>query len=148
MADVNVYASKGIELQKGDGGSPEIYAKVGGVQDMPAIQTAKSVKDRTGIGDKNHDKGLGIGEPGNFSLTLFWDPDEASHSSLITAHNDETKDNYRIVCPDSPATVYEFKSLISSYSTPYAGIDGDLMWDVSFELVENDYGEIVTKNPA
>lgn len=148
MTDVNVTASKGTTLSAGDGASPEVFTEIAGIQDMPAIKTSKSVKDRTDLGDTNRDKGLGIGEPGNFSLTLFWDPDQETYSIITTAHTNATKDNYRIECPDSPSTVYEIKALISGYSTPYAGVDGDLMWDVHFELVENDHGEIVTKDPS
>ncbi len=148
MTDVNVTASKGIILEIGDSASPEVFKTIGGIQDMPAINTAKSTKDRTDLGDTNRDYGLGIGEPPTFSLTCFWDPDDEGYSPVTTAHTDETKNNYHITCPDSPSTVYEFKSLVTGYSTPYAGVDGDLMWDINFQLCENDQGEIVTKDPS
>lgn len=148
MTSVNVTASQGITLSVGDGASPETFTEIAGIQDMPAISTAKSVKDRTDLGDANRDYGLGIGEPPSFSLTLFWDQSQTTYSTITTAHSNETEDNYQITCPDSPATVYEFKALLTGYSTPYAGVDGDLMWDINFQLIENDQGEIVTKDPS
>jgi len=130
----------------GDGASPEVFTTIAGIQDMPAIQTSKSVKDRTDLSDSNRDHGLGIGEPPAFTLTLFWDPNQATYSTITTAHTNETKDNYRVTTPDSPASNYTFKALVSGWSTPYAGVDGDLMWDVDFQCVENDNSEIVTKS--
>ena len=148
MTDVNVTASKGITLGIGDGADPEVFNTIGGIQDMPAINAAKSTKDRTDLGDTNRDYGLGIGEPPSFSLTAFWDPNDAAHEPIVTAHTDETKNNYQITCPNDPVTVYEFKALVTGYSTPYAGVDGDLMWDINFQLTENDQGAIMTKNPG
>ena len=145
MTTANVTASKGITLGIGDGASPETFTTIAGIQDMPAISTAKSVKDQTGLEDDNRDYGLGIGEPPSFTLTAFWDPDQTTYSTITTAHTNESKDNYRITCPDSPASTYTFKALVTGWSTPYAGVDGDLMWDINFQLVENDDGVIVTK---
>jgi hypothetical protein len=144
MTDVNVTNSKGTILAKGDGASPEVFTKIAGIQDMPAINSSKSVKDRTDLSDTVRDKGLGIGEPGAFTLTLFWDESETTQVALITEHTNETKCNYQVQFPDSPQSLRTFKALISGYSTPYGGVDGDLMWDVTFDLVENDNGEIIT----
>lgn len=145
MTTANVTNAKGILLYKGDGGSPEAFTtSVVGIQDMPSIASAKSVKDRTDLGDTNRDYGLGIGEPPSFTLTAFWDPINATHAALITEHEDETKCNYRVSVPTSPAKTFTFRALISSYTTPYAGVDGDLMWDITFQLCENDNGEIIT----
>jgi len=146
MTDVSVTASKGLLLKKGDGASPEVFTSVAGIQDMPAISTAKSVKDQTDLSDSIKDYGLGIGEPPSISLTLFWDVDQTPHTALITEHTNETKSNYQILCPDSPATTYTFRALVTGWSTPYSGVDGDLMWDVNFQLVENESSEIVTKS--
>ncbi len=145
MTTANVTASKGTILAKGDGASPEVFTAIVGIQDMPSISSAKSVKDRTDLGDDNRDYGLGIGEPPSITLTCFWDPGNTQHAALITEHTNETKCNYQVQCPDSPSTTYTFKALVPSYTTPYAGVDGDLMWDVTFQLCENDDGVIITK---
>lgn len=145
MTTANVTNSKGILLYKGDGASPEAFTTaVVGIQDMPSIASAKSVKDRTDLSDGNRDYGLGIGEPPSFTLNCFWDPVDTTHAALITEHSNETKCNYRATVPTSPAKTYTFKALISSYTTPYGGVDGDLMWDITFQLVENDDGAIIT----
>lgn len=145
MTDVNVTNSKGTILAKGDAASPEVFSKIAGIQDMPAINSAKSVKDRTDLSDSVRDYGLGIMEPPSITLTLFWDPNETTQNALITEHNNETKSNYQVQCPDSPSTTYTFQALIPSYTTPYGGVDGDLMWDVTFQLCENDDAVIITK---
>lgn len=148
MTDVSVTASKGIKLEKGDGEATEAFTVVAGIQDMPAMFSEKSVKDRTDLTDTIRDYGLGIGEPPRISFSLFWDPAQANHTALIAEHDNETKSNYRVVCPDTNSTTYTFKALVPKYSTPYAGVDGDLVWDVDFQLVKNDEGKIVTKGTA
>lgn len=145
MTTANVTNSKGTVLAKGDGASPEVFTAIVGIQDMPAINSAKSVKDRTDLTDDVRDYGLGIMEPPSITLTCFWDYSNAQHTALITEHTAETKSNYQVQCPDSPSTTYTFQALISSYTTPYGGVDGDLMWDITFQLVENDDGVIITK---
>lgn len=138
--------SKGIELQKGDGASPETFTKIGGITDMPAINSEKSTIDVTSIDDSNRHYDYGIGEPPSFTLTLWWNDDDAQQKELITEHQNETESNYKIVCPDSPSTEYEFKAIIPSYSTPYGGINDMLQQDFTFQLNENDNGDIITKS--
>lgn len=140
--------SKGIELQKGDGSSPESFTKIGGITDMPAINSEKSTIEVTSISDDNRHYDYGIGEPPSFTLTMYWNDDDDQQAALITEHQEETESNYRIVCPDSPSTEYEFKAIVTSYSTPYGGINDMLQQDFTFQLNENDHGEIVTKNPS
>ncbi len=139
-------AAKGIQLQKGDGASPETFTKIAGITDMPAINSAKSTIEDTSIDDSNRHYNYGIGEPPSFTLTLYWDTDDTEQAALITEHQDETESNYKIVCPDSPATEYEFKAIITSYSTPYGGINDLLQQDFEFQLNENDNGDIITKS--
>ena len=145
MTTANVTNAKGTILAMGDAASPEVFTAIVGIQDMPAISSSKSVKDRTDLSDSVRDHGLGIMEPPSITLTCFWDPDDTKHAALITAHNSETKNNYQVQCPDSPSTTYTFKALIPTYTTPYSGVDGDLMWDITFQLVENDDGVVITK---
>lgn len=144
-SNATVTHSSGMTLGKGDGSSPETFTTISGIQDMPSLLVGKSVMDRTEIGNTNRKSGLGIGEPPQFSLSLFWDDTDAQQTGLITEHDNGTESNYRITCPDSPATTYTFKAIIPSYTTPYAGVDGDLMWDVTFQCNENDDGNIITK---
>lgn len=145
MTTKTVTNVKGITLAKGDGADPEVFTDLAGIQDIPQILSSKSVKDRTDVTDTTRDFGLGIAEPPAITLTLFWDPDDTQDNALITEHANGTKSNYQITCPDTGATTYTFKALVSGWSTPYGGVDGDLMWDVNFQLVENDGGAIVTK---
>ena len=136
--------SKGIELQKGNGASPEVFTKIGGITDIPSITSAKSIKEDTAIDDDSRHHGYGILEPPSFTLTLFWNPDDTQQSALVTEHQSETESNYKIVCPDSPATNYEFKAIVTTYGTPYGGIDDFLQQDFTFQLNENDNGDIIT----
>ena len=145
---LNSLSSKGTELQKGDGASPEDFSKIAGITDMPAINATKSTIEDTSLDDVNRHYVHGIGEPPSFTLTLNFDTDDTVQAELITAYEEETNDNYRVVLPDSPATEYEFKAIVTGYSTPYGGINSLLQMDVTFQLNENDQGEIITKDPT
>lgn len=144
---LTVVNSKGMTLGIGDGSSPEIFNTIGGITDMPNIAPSKSVKDRTSLGDSIRYYGHGIEEPPQFTLSIYWNPDDTEQTALDTAYTDETQDNYRITCPDdSPATTYTFKAIVVNRpSIPYGGIDDDLMFDVTFQLIENDDGAVITK---
>jgi hypothetical protein len=144
MTTATVTNSKGTILAKGDGASPEVFTAIVGIQDMPAMSTAKSVKDRTDLSDDIRDYGLGIGEPPQITLTCFWDKTNASQAGLITEHTNETEYNYQVQIQTSPVTTKTFRALVPSYTTPYGGVDGDLMWDITFQLVENENSEIIT----
>lgn len=145
---LNSLSSKGTKLQKGDGASPEVFATIAGITDMPAINAVKSTLEDTSLDDVNRHYIHGIGEPPSFTLTLNFDTDDTQQAALITAYQNETGDNYRVLLPDSPATEYEFKAIVTGYSTPYGGINSLLQQDFTFQLNENDHGDIITKNPA
>ena len=146
---LTVVNSKGMTLGIGDGADPEVFETIGGITDMPNISPSKSVKDRTSLGDSIRYYGHGIEEPPSFTLSIFWNPDDQQQSALETAYASETEDNYLITCPDDPATTYTFKAIVTNRpSIPYGGIDADLMFDVTFQLIENDDGVVITKAPA
>jgi len=144
---LTVVNSKGMTLGIGDGASPEVFTAIGGITDMPNIAPTKSVKDRTSLGDSIRYYGHGIEEPPSFTLSIFWNPDDSQQSALDTAYTNETQNNYQITCPDdSPSTTYTFKAIVTTRpSIPYGGIDADLMFDVTFQLIENDDGAVITK---
>ena len=126
--------SQGLYLQAGDGASPEGFTTIGEIADMPPISTSKPKRDRTGYDDTVRQFAAGMEELGTFTLTMFWDPDDTQQSGLYTAYTDDAADNYKVLCPDSPATEWTFSAKIMGISTPYGGIDEDLRWDVTFCL--------------
>ena len=143
---LTVVNSKGMTLAIGDGEAEEAFTAIGGITDMPNISPSKTVKDRTSIGDSIRYYGHGIEEPPQFTLSIFWNPDDTEQTALETAYASETEDNYQITCPDDDNTTYTFKAIvINRPSVPYGGIDADLMFDVMFQLIENDDGNVITK---
>lgn len=142
---LTVVNSKGMTLSIGDGASPEVFNAIGGIVDMPQVMLAKSTLDRTSLADEIRYYGHGIEEPPSYTLSIFWNPDDSQQNDIITAYNDETEDNYQIGAPDSPSTTYTFKAIVTGYSPPYGGINEDLMFDATFQLIENDDGAVMTK---
>lgn len=122
--------SQGLYLQVDDGG----FATIGEVADMPAIGAARSLRDRTGYDDTARQMYPGTLEDlPTFTLTLFWDPDDAQQSGLYTKYGAKTSNNYKVLCPDSPATQWTFTAYVVGFTTPYGAVDADLQWDVTFQ---------------
>lgn len=138
--------SKGTLIKLGDGASPESFTTIGGINTVPAIDTAKSVLEDTAISDDNRHYGFGIGEPPLLTFSCFWNPDDAQQTALRTAHDNETEKNFQAVMPDSPTTTYAFTGIVTRIGTPYAGINEFLMFDVDVQLNENADGDIVTES--
>lgn len=143
MALTSVH-SKGTVIKRGDGASPEVFTTIGGINDVPSISSNKSALEDTAIGDTIRHYGYGLGEPAEITLSMFWNPDDTMQSGLITDHDNETERNFQAVMPDSPATTYDFTAIVTGYTTPAAGINEFLMWEVTLQLLENASGDIVT----
>lgn len=126
--------SIGLTLQAGDGGSPETFTDIGEIVDMPSIGTSKTTRDRTNLLDSVRQYAHGIEEPQEFTLSMAWDPDDTEQSALITKYTNETDDNYKVVCADDSSTEWAFSAKVMGFTAPYAGIDADLFWDVTFQL--------------
>jgi len=143
---VNSTSTKGMTLNLLDkSASPVTESAIGGITDMPSINSAKATNEDTALDDTTRHYAFSIGEPPSITLTVYWDPNDSPQNDLITAHQDETEEDFKIICPDSPATEYEFKAIVNEYTTPSGGIGDLLQADFTFQLLENDNGDIVTK---
>lgn len=138
--------SKGTTIKLGDGASPEVFTAIGGINDVPGIDRAKSVLEDTSIDDSNRHYDYGIGEPPQITISMFWNPDDAQQAALVTAYDNETEKNFQAVMPDSPETTYTFVGIVTRCSTPYGGINELLMWDVDIQL--NEYSSSYIVNEA
>jgi len=146
---VESVSTKGMTLNTLDkSASPATENVIGGITDMPSINSAKATVEDTALDDANRHHAFSIGEPPSISLTVYWDPDNSPQNELITAHQDETEEDFLIKCPDSPVTEYEIKGIVTEYTTPYGSIGDLLQADFTFQLNENDQGDIVTKDPS
>jgi len=144
---VNSVATAGMTLNLMDKSvSPATESVIGGIADMPSISSSKATEENTPINETTRSYEFTISEPPSISLTVYWDPNDSPQNDLITAHQNETKEDFLIKCPDSPVTEYEFKGLVTEFTTPYGSAGGLLQADFTFQLLENDNGDIVTKS--
>ena len=146
---VNSVSTKGMTINLMDkSSSPATQTAIGGITDMPSISSTKATVEDTALDDTNRHYAFSIGEPPSITLTVYWDPADTPQNDLITAHQSETEEDFLIICPDSPASEYEIKAIVTEYTTPYGGIGDFLQADFTFQLLENDHGDIVTKDPS
>jgi len=126
--------SQGLYLQMGDGTSPEGFDTIGEIADMPPFIAEKNRRDQTNLSHTVRTYGTGLFDPPSVKLTMYWDPDDSPQNALYDSYVDEGEDNYQVLCPDSPATTWPFTAKVIGFTTPYAGVDADLQWDVTFQL--------------
>lgn len=150
MPNIQSRDTRYIDLVKLDKtSSPVTETAIGGITDMPQISANKETTEDTTIGDKIRSRKVTMEDPQTFTLSVYWDPNETPQQDLQTAYDDETQDDYKVKFNDvSPAEEWEFKAIVTSYGTPYGGVGALLTQDFTFQLLENDQGEVVTHNPA
>lgn len=150
MPDVNTNPVSGIELRMVDKSvSPETESKIAGITDFPSIANQDEMNEDTTINDKNRHRKPTIGDPPSFTLTVYHDSDETPQNDLESAKQNQTENDFRVVDTNvSPEDAWEFKAYVQSITTPYGSTAGFLQKDVTFQLNENDQGDIITKNPS
>ena len=150
MPDVQSRDTRYIDLVKLDKTtSPIEETSIGGITDMPSISATKETTEDTTIGDKIRSRKVIMEDPPSFTLTVYWDPNETPQQNLQTAYDEETEEDFMIKFNDvSPVEEWELKAIITSYSTPYGGVGALLQQDYTFQLLENDYSEVITHNPS
>lgn len=130
------YGSHGTLIQKGDGGTPEVFAAIGLIKDIEGPGFTRDIHDasvQTSDWAVNI-PGMKKGESLTFDINL--DPADATHdhlTGLIADFLNGTKRNFRIVFPDVGATIWEFAGYVVGIP-PSAPVDGVLTASVTISI--------------
>ncbi len=129
-----------VELQKGDGESPEVFtANVAHVLSIGGPSLSRETIDTTDA-DASDDWRTFIAsyiDGGEVSLEINYDPDAATHAptaGILEAFSSNVATNYRVQFPTSPVTVWNFSAICTGFETS-ATHDGVLTASVTYKVV-------------
>ncbi len=116
----------GTQFKLGDGGDPtEAFTELAKVAEIGELNLSRDTIESTTFdspgGYKEYIPSLLI-EPGELSLVLVWDTEEADHATMRDRITEATSRNYQITWPGSgspavPVTV-TFPAVVTSVGTP------------------------------
>lgn len=133
----------GTKFYMGDDGDPIIYTRVASLNEISAGEdTTNSVaNDHVDDADLYNRFIPGRVNPGEVSLVLDWDKDDADQTALLAAQG--SNKNWRIEYPDG--AVFDFYGHINKIGRPSTGDEEIISRMVSFKLSgSNTY----TANPV
>jgi len=113
---MGVFRGTGTNFQRGDGASPEVFTTVGDVINVTGPGITKDEIEVTAL-DSSAKEFIGaLDDPGEVSLELNWNPQDAEHVNLRTDAEGNTARNYRIVWSDVSATQVTFNGEVMEFS--------------------------------
>lgn len=132
-------SSFGIQLRRGDGGSPETFTLVGEVRDTTPPQLSSDMEDVTSHQSTNGYEEVipdGVKKTGEVKFEINYVPTNATHdgtTGLIADWKNGTKRNYRLIWPDSGNTTWNFPAYVTAFE-PKAPVKGTLRADVTLKV--------------
>ncbi|PSK47977.1 hypothetical protein B0E38_06454 [Streptomyces sp. 111WW2] len=113
----------GVQLQRGDGAEPEVFAKIADVTSLNPPGLSRETIDVTSHDSPNGWMEFlgGLKDPGEVSADINYQP--AEHDLLVADFDDKTPRNYKIVFPDDDVspTTWTFGAFLTGFEpeTPY-----------------------------
>ena len=113
----NAKTSHGIELRRGDGASPEIFAKVLELQSINGPSGSSTVIDVSSLDDTFAQKLIGIIDEGQLTLEGNYLGTAGQQLSLKTDRTNKVLRNFRLVLDTaSPVKGYAFGAYVTTFS--------------------------------
>lgn len=116
----NAISSFGVQLQLGDGATPETFTTVAEVGDVDGGEMTTDNEEVT-----NHDSPNGhkeyiptLTDTGAISFPINLKHDDATHIELKTLARSKEIRNWKIIDPDAGDTAFYGPAFVSSYSQP------------------------------
>lgn len=110
-----------VELQLGDGASPETFSKIAAVRNPQGPDGQRSEIDATTLDSGQAMEYLaGMIDQGSVSFEAVWDEKETTHGSLRTLHGNGNTNNFKFVLPDgSPNSEIAFSGFAQQITPSY-----------------------------
>jgi predicted secreted protein len=132
------YAAKGLQLQMGDGATPtEAFTAIANLGDLTGPGAALDTVEVTHHGSPAKEFAATLLDGGEVSLSINWDPAEATHKNaaggLIYVMEQKTLKNWKIVTPDTGASVVAFSAFVVGFE-PEGPVAGKLAAKVKLRI--------------
>lgn len=122
----------GIQLQRGDGGSPENFVAIANLGDVEGPSVERETHDVTTHGSPDAYREFlgGLKDGGEVSVDINYDPRE--HDILTDDFDDAAPRNYKLVWPGTLGDI-EFAAVMSGFE-PSGPVDGKLEASLTFKV--------------
>lgn len=104
------------QLQRGNGGSPEVFSSVGEITNFSGPQGQVATIDASTLESLAREFRPGLPDYGEFDFTIRFVPQNTVHRAVWDDFQNrvETR-NFRLVLTDTPATTFAFTGFISAF---------------------------------
>lgn len=109
-------SSQGVELQVGNGASPEVFTAICDIVSFDGPSQTADPLEASSLCSTSKEFIAGLRDGGEISLSLNFAPANTYHKQFQSNLAAGTIRNYRIELTDSPATVYEFTAFVTAFS--------------------------------
>ena len=135
----------GVQLQMGDGGSPEVFAPVARVRKLNGPGVSVDTSDVTTLDSGKWKEFLdGLIDGGEVSFNIVFNPQEATHgpqSGLWKKMTEGGRHNFKVVFPDT--STLAFAALVTKFTPDY-----DETKEIAADITLKVSGEITFTLPA
>jgi Lambda phage tail tube protein, TTP len=128
------YIGKLAQLLRGNGGNPETFTFVGGVQKIGGVDIKAAAVDTTALGPGNWTtKMAGLLDAGSCALTIEYDPNDSQQQGILEDTVTRTTRDWKLQFPDG-SNVWAFSAFVSAFKGPTLDPKGLMVIDVTLEL--------------
>lgn len=126
--------AQGMELQIGDGASPEVFTAISEIKTFSGPGGSATVIDVTDLSSSAKEKRMGLADEGQLSFTINYIPTDDEHAALREARANRAETNFKLVfTDDSPSTTWSFSGFVTGFSVSGA-VDGVVEANVTIEI--------------
>lgn len=127
-------SSQGVTIAWGDGASPEVFTVIANVTAYGGPNKENPEIDVTDLSSTAKEFVAGLVDNGEVTLSLNFDPDQATHEQLLDDLDARTIRNFQVSWSDaSPDIEWTFPAFVKSFN-PSAGVDAALSAEVTLRV--------------
>jgi hypothetical protein len=109
--------TQGVVVQRGDGGSPEVFTAIGEITNFNGPTGATPTIDASTLESLAREYRLGLADFGEFSFTLRFVPANTQHTALYNDFKNRTQGrNFKVLLTDTPTSTLSFTGLVSGFA--------------------------------
>lgn len=129
----NALESQGMEVQIGNGASPEVFTTISEIKTFSGPSGSATVIDVTDLSSLAKEKRMGLKDEGQLQFTINYIPANAQHAALRAARTSREKTSFKMLFTDSPQTEWDFEGFVLGFSVSGA-VDGVVEAQVTIEI--------------
>lgn len=127
--------AKGVQLKRGDGGSPETFTLIPRVLSIDGPGGQSDIKDVTSHSTPGRfkQKAAGLADSGSLRFSIFYDPADPTHAAMRSDWKLGTFKNWQMILPDVGLTQYDIIGQLSNFGEhwpvdDYAKVDLEIVF--------------------